>query len=101
MRWFVGGAAVLALLAVGIVIALMAPWGDGDEARPVDSLLQLLPRNADTFTLLDLEAVRDERLNELEVQVSALFDSDRLYEWGIDLDDIDALLLSDPDKQMP
>ena len=69
MRWFVGGAAVLALLAVGVVIALVAPWGEGDEARSVDSLLQLLPRNADTFTLLDLEEVRDERLDELEVQV--------------------------------
>ena len=95
MRWFVGGAAVLVLLAVGVVIALVAPWGQGDKARSVDSLLQLLPRNADTFTLLDLEAVRDERLDELEVQVAALFDTDRLYEWGIDLDDIDALLLSD------
>ena len=83
------------LLAVGVVIALMAPWSDGDEARSVDSLLQVLPRNADTFTLLDLEEVRDERLDDLEVQVAALFDTDRLYEWGIDLDDIDALLLSD------
>ena len=98
MRWIVGVAAVLVLLAVGVVIALVAPWGDGDEARSVDSLLQVLPRNADTFTLLDLEEVRDERLDELEVQVAALFDSDRLYEWGIDLDDIDALLLSDLDN---
>ena len=95
MRWFVGGAAVLALLAVGVLIALMAPWGDGDEARSVDSLLQLLPRNADTFTLLDMEEVRGERLDELENQVATLFDLDRLYEWDIDLDDIDALLLSD------
>ena len=98
MRWFVGGAAVLVLLAVGVVIALKAPWSDGEEARSVDSLLQLLPRNADTFTLLDLEAVRDERQDELEVQVSALFDSERLYQWGIDLDDVQTLLLSDPDE---
>ena len=95
MRWFVGGAAVLALLVVGVVIVLVAPWGEGDEAHSVDSLLQLLPRNADTFTLLDLEAVRDERLDDLEDQIATQFDTDQLYEWGIDLDDIDALLLSD------
>ena len=83
------------LLAVGVVIALVAPWGEGDEARSVDSLLQLLPRNADTFTLLDMEEVRGERLDELEDQVATLFDSGQLYEWDIDLDDIDALLLSD------
>ena len=95
---FVGGAAVLVLLVVGVVIALVAPWSEGDEAHSVDSLLQLLPRNADTFTFVDLETARDERLNDLEVQVATLFDSDQLYEWGIDLDDIDALLLSDPDE---
>ena len=70
------------------------------KKRPVRStpLLQLLPRNADTFTLLDLEGVRGERMDELEDQVATLFDSSQLFEWGIDLDDIDALLLSDPDE---
>ena len=94
-RWFVGVAVGLVLVVVGVVIALVAPWGEGDEARSVDSLLQLLPRNADTFTLLDMEEVRGERLDELEDQVATLFDSGQLYEWDIDLDDIDALLLSD------
>ena len=98
MRWFVGVAVGLVLVVVGVVIALVAPWGEGDEARSVDSLLQLLPRNADTFTLLDMEEVRGERLDELEDQVATLFDSSQLFEWGIDLDDIDALLLSDLDN---
>ena len=86
------------LAAAAILVVTIVLVCGGEEEHAVDSLLQLLPRNADTFTLLDLEEVRDERLDDLEDQIATHFDTDQLYEWGIDLDDIDALLLSDLDN---
>ena len=82
------------LLACAALLAVAC--GDERETPSVDSLLQLLPRNADSFTFADMEGIRDERLDDLERQLGDLADADRLEEWEIDLDDVDSLIVSDP-----
>ena len=87
-----------ALTLLFFPVLTLASCSGGVRDRSVDSPLQLIPRNADSFTFVDLEEVRDERLDELEDQIAKLVDSDGLYEWGIDLEDVDTLLISDQDN---
>ncbi len=61
----------------------------------VGSLLELVPRGADTFTFADMESVREERLNDLEDQLADLVKADELDDWGIDLDDVDSIIVSE------
>ena len=87
---------LLCIAVFGAVVALAC--GDERETPSVDSLLQLLPRNADSVTFADMEGIRDERLDDLESRIADLVDSDRLEEWEIDLDDVDSLIVSDPNS---
>ena len=94
--------AVNPLLAVAAALAMaliLACGGDGgrETSSPgsPDSLLQLVPGNADRFTFADLERVRDERLDDLEEQLAELIGEDWLDEWEIDLDDAESALIAD------
>ena len=88
---------ILLCIAVFSAVVTLA-CGDGQDTRSVDSLLQLLPRNTDSVTFADMEGIRDEWLDGLESQIADLVDADRLEEWDVDLDDIDSLIVSDPDS---
>ena len=74
-----------------------APSSEGrsGETAVVGSLLELVPRGADTFTFADMESVREERLNDLEDQLADLVKADELDDWGIDLDDVDSIIVSE------
>ncbi len=85
-----------AIAALVILFALAC--GGGEDVPSVGSLLELLPQNADSFTVADLEQVRDERLDGLEEQLADVVDSGRLDDWEIDLDDADSLVISDPNS---
>ena len=101
---------LLQLRAISVSLAILtamlatACGGDGEapssegrsgETAVVGSLLELVPRGADTFTLADMESVREERLNDLEDQLADLVKADELDDWGIDLDDVDSIIVSE------
>ena len=86
--------AVMAALGVALVLAC----GGGAKTQSVGSLLQLLPQNADSFTFGDLEQLRDERFDSLEEQLASFIGERRLDDWGIDLDDVGSLVISEPNS---
>ena len=92
--------------AVWVLVTTIMTACGGDAEQPsgskttwdvpaVETLLQLVPQGADTFTFVDLSSVRDERLNDIQDQIEDLVDSDQLDDWDIDIDDIDKLILAD------
>ena len=101
---------LLQLRAISVSLATLtamlatACGGDGEapssegrsgETAVVGSLLELVPRGADTFTFADMESVREERLNDLEDQLADLVKADELDDWGIDLDYVDSIIVSE------
>ncbi len=96
--------AVMAALGVALVLACGfigggSDGGNGGEVPSVESLLQLLPRDAEAFTYADLDELRDERLEDIEEQLADLAGEERLDDWGIDLDDAESLLIADLDSR--
>ena len=88
----------LLVVTAALAIALVLACGGRGETTSPGSLLRLLPQNADSFTFADLEQLRDERLDNLEQQLSSLIGEGRLDDWEIDIDDASSLVLSDPDS---
>ena len=96
--------AVMAALGVALVLACGFIGGGSDggnsgEVPSVESLLQLLPRNAEAFTYADLDDLRDERLEDIEEQLADLAGEERLDDLSIDLDDAESLLIADLDSR--
>ena len=96
--------AISVSLAILTAMLATACGGDGEapssegrsgETAVVGSLLELVPRGADTFTFADMESVREERLNDLEDQLADLVKADELDDWGIDLDYVDSIIVSE------
>ena len=88
---------VLALIVI-LIAAFPVACGGRQPLPTVGSLLQLLPQDADPFTSADLERLRDERLDDLETLLHALTTYYLLEEWQIDIDDVDSLIISDPNS---
>ena len=98
---FVPALSMFAALAAAFVMACGlfddGNDSDGQDTSPsVESLLQFVPSNVDSFTFGDLEDLRDERVDDVERQFADLIDDRQLDDWGIDMDDIDSVVVSDP-----
>ncbi|MCH8205411.1 MAG: peptidylprolyl isomerase [Chloroflexi bacterium] len=86
---------VLAFLTMGLV----AVCGGKASQPSVESLLQLVPRDADVYTLADVDGLRAVDLDDLVEQISLLLGELELRDWGIDLRDMSAILVADPDSR--
>ena len=89
----------LAMAVAGIAIlaaALVVSCGGGSELGSVGSLLDVVPRGADSFMSAQVEDLRDEGLDDLVDELAEMVDSDRLEDWEIDFDDITSLVISEP-----
>ena len=85
----------LAFLTMGLVAAC----GDKASQPTVESLLQLVPRDADTYTFADLAGLRAGDLDDLVEQLASLASQRQLRDWDIDFRDMTAVVVADADTR--
>ncbi len=87
-------------LLLAVTLALVVACG-GDGTREIspselpESLLELLPQNADSFTFANMEQVRDERLDQLEDQLVEQTRAALQGDGYLDIEDAESLLMAD------
>ena len=80
-------------------MGLVAACGDKASQPTVESLLQLVPRDADTYTFADLAGLRAGDLDDLVEQLASLVSQRQLRDWDIDFRDMTAVVVADADTR--
>ena len=80
-------------------MGLVAACGDKASQPTVESLLQLVPRDADTYTFADLASLRAGDLDDLVEQLASLASLRQLRDWDIDFRDMTAVVVADADTR--
>ena len=86
----------ITLLGAFLAAATILACGGGSELGSVGSLLDVVPRGADSFVSARVEDLRGEGLDDLVDELAEMVDADRLEDWEIDFDDITSLVISEP-----
>ena len=88
------------LLSLLLFFGLVLSCGGKAEAPPsVENLLQIVPRDANSYTYADLDTLRDHDFDYLEDQIATLIGAQDLEDWDIDLRDVSSVLTAEPTSE--
>ena len=80
----------------GFILLVGTACGGNGSSNSAGSLLEFVPRGADSFTVADVSRLNEEALDDLVADLVGLVDSQSLEDWEIDFDDVTSLAISDP-----